>query len=273
MSLHTHQIDYLDAWNAYLHHRDTARLDAATGRAFWEQHAADYDRSTGARGSYTQTLNALLDLVRPHDMVLDVGAGTGRFALPLAQVVRCVTALDHAPAMLNVLRAKMQADGIQNVTEVEAEWESAEVGPHDVVLAAWSLYRHVDLAGALYRLAAATRRTLVIVAADDFSPPHRQFVNEIWGCDGEPDVPACLLIHGALWQLGIRADLRVVYETRRYPGESLLTLATQLAPADASERDLDRLTHALASWAKPMQDEWEYSFQFPVSLIVWQRLN
>src|ERR671921_1268435 len=50
-----------------------------------------------------ETLNALLDLARPDDVWLDVGAGGGRYALPLALHVREVVAIDPSASMLNAL--------------------------------------------------------------------------------------------------------------------------------------------------------------------------
>ena len=49
-------------------------------------------------------LNALLGHVQPSDVWLDVGAGAGRFALPIARRAREVIALDPSPGMLAALR-------------------------------------------------------------------------------------------------------------------------------------------------------------------------
>ncbi len=62
-------------------------------------------------------------------------------ALPLARLAHRVTALDHSPAMLDVLRCKMIQQEISNIESVETTWQHAEIAPHDVVIAIWSLYR------------------------------------------------------------------------------------------------------------------------------------
>src|SRR3990172_3366958 len=49
------------------------------------------------------TLDALLGHARPDDVWLDVGAGGGRYALPLALRVREVVAIDPSPSMLSAL--------------------------------------------------------------------------------------------------------------------------------------------------------------------------
>ena len=67
-------------------------------------------------------LDALLELAEPHQRWLDIGAGAGRYALPLALAVREVLALEPSPAMVANLRAGMAAHAIDNVTIIEARW-------------------------------------------------------------------------------------------------------------------------------------------------------
>ena len=67
-------------------------------------------------------LAALRDLARPTDTWLDIGAGAGRYALPLALVARDVVAVDPSPSMLASLRAGMDEHGIANVEIVEGRW-------------------------------------------------------------------------------------------------------------------------------------------------------
>jgi len=67
-------------------------------------------------------LDALRSLVRPDETWLDIGAGGGRYALPLALVARRVIALDPSDGMLDVLRAGMDEHGIRNVSIVPGRW-------------------------------------------------------------------------------------------------------------------------------------------------------
>ena len=67
-------------------------------------------------------LSALLALARPDDTWLDIGAGAGRFALPLARHVREVIALDPSRGMLDGLRDGMRESRIANVRVVEGRW-------------------------------------------------------------------------------------------------------------------------------------------------------
>jgi CTP:molybdopterin cytidylyltransferase MocA/SAM-dependent methyltransferase len=70
-------------------------------------------------------LDALVAHARPTDTWLDIGAGAGRYALPLARVVREVVALDPSPGMLDALRDAMAEHGIENVRVVPGRWPAA----------------------------------------------------------------------------------------------------------------------------------------------------
>jgi len=70
-------------------------------------------------------LEALRRHVQPGDAVLDIGAGAGRYALPLARSVREVIALDPSRSMLAALREAMAALAIDNVHVVEGRWPGA----------------------------------------------------------------------------------------------------------------------------------------------------
>ncbi len=69
--------------------------------------------------------SADLDILRGHGLsahstVLDLGAGTGRFAVEAATKCRHVIAVDVSPPMVATLRARVAALGLGNVTVVEA---------------------------------------------------------------------------------------------------------------------------------------------------------
>ena len=71
------------------------------------------------------TLAALRGLVQPGERWLDIGAGAGRYALPIALAVGPageVVAVEASASMLAGLRAGMADHGIANVRIVEGRW-------------------------------------------------------------------------------------------------------------------------------------------------------
>ena len=67
-------------------------------------------------------LDALDEIARPDETWLDIGAGAGRYALPLALRVREVIAVDPSEGMLGELRDGMQRHGIGNVRVIHGRW-------------------------------------------------------------------------------------------------------------------------------------------------------
>ena len=132
-------------------------------------------------------LDALLDLVRPGETWLDVGAGAGRFALPIARALDEsggeVIALDASPSMLEGLREIAEDYAIENVRTVEARWpleDGAASGlAGDVALIAHVGYDIEGIGPFIDALERAADRLCVAVlmervpasAADPFWPP------------------------------------------------------------------------------------------------------
>jgi CTP:molybdopterin cytidylyltransferase MocA/SAM-dependent methyltransferase len=87
-------------------------------------------------------LDVLLRLVRPGERWLDIGAGAGRYALPIARALAPsggeVIAIDASASMLDGLREIAGEHGIVNVRVMETRWPPADPTPFvaDVALIA-----------------------------------------------------------------------------------------------------------------------------------------
>jgi SAM-dependent methyltransferase len=140
-------------------------------------------------------LDLLRGLARPDDTWLDIGAGAGRYALPLALTVREVIAVDPSKSMLGVLRDLMAEHDIANIRIVEGRWpledeQAARLGTFplaDVSLIAHVGYDIEAIEPFIEAMEAATGRVCVAVlmerppasAAEPFWPP----------VHGEPRIP------------------------------------------------------------------------------------
>lgn len=131
---------------------------------FWTDRTVGWYARAVARSDFAaKVLGAIGPALGGCRDALDVGAGCGALALPLAQRLERVTALEPSPAMARGLRRAAAAAGLGNITVVEAAWGAVDVAPHDLVVCA-----HVgDLLGAgsafLAAAPALTRRLLVLV--------------------------------------------------------------------------------------------------------------
>ena len=68
-----------------------------------------YEKSFGSfyTNLTSQTLSVVDGLLAPGSSILDVGAGTGRLAIPLSERGYSITAIDASKLMLDVLRSKV----------------------------------------------------------------------------------------------------------------------------------------------------------------------
>jgi CTP:molybdopterin cytidylyltransferase MocA/SAM-dependent methyltransferase len=81
-------------------------------------------------------LGELLALAKSGETWLDIGAGAGRFALPLARVVGEVVAIEPSASMLAALTEGIASQGVTNVRAIEARWPMADPPVADVALIA-----------------------------------------------------------------------------------------------------------------------------------------
>jgi demethylmenaquinone methyltransferase/2-methoxy-6-polyprenyl-1,4-benzoquinol methylase len=93
------------------------------------EHARSYERDTGEFQPYRQAIVEALP-VRPGQVVLDVGCGTGLCFGPLRDKVTAlggVVGIEESPEMASVAREHIAAEGWLNVTVVEARAEDAQM--------------------------------------------------------------------------------------------------------------------------------------------------
>ena len=276
MAQHAEPLNFAATWIQFTKVNMHRRATDAAEIAFWRQNAAGYDASIQRDPeSYAETLHAIRGYVQPGDTLLDVGAGSGRFALPLAQSVKQVTALDLSPDMLAILERRTAEKNIPNIQTLRGSWEDTPVETHDVVLAAWSLYRQRDILASLQKLIDATRRTLIIVDGDyasrpDDDPPHERLKRDIWG-EGDPGLCNYLYFAGMLRQCRVRAEVRLVHERMTRTAPDVPSLARDFAPHNATASDLAAFTSRLAPYVQPTSDGVMYTCRFAVGLVIWQR--
>ena len=115
-------------------------------------------------------LNLLMAIARPGEKWLDIGAGAGRFALPLALRAGEVIALDPSVGMLQALRDGMERHSIRNVRPIHARWPmdaGASPTPRaDVVLIAHLGHDVEAIAAFLDAMEGAARRLCVAVMTE-----------------------------------------------------------------------------------------------------------
>jgi 2-polyprenyl-3-methyl-5-hydroxy-6-metoxy-1,4-benzoquinol methylase len=131
--------------------------------------SVDSFRADREREDDRRVVEALRKLVPADGTFVDVGAGAGRFSIPLARGVARVIAVEPSDAMRQVLERDTQRAGLSNVEIIGTRWESAVGVTGDVVLAAHVVYPLLDVAPFVQKLDAAARRWAAILVFAD--PP------------------------------------------------------------------------------------------------------
>lgn len=95
------------------------------------KHAARYERDMGRLSDTVDDIPFYVALAHEASSkgqaVLELGCGTGRVTIPMAQAGADVTGLDSAPAMLDIARAKAERAGVE-IEWVEGDMAGFEIG-------------------------------------------------------------------------------------------------------------------------------------------------
>ena len=160
-------IDWNEMWKVMRSGHYRRRAHEEDPGSMWDKRAKEFNKSWMQNRERAEKQIANLDL-KPEYTVLDVGAGTGRLAIPIAKRVKTVTAIDQSKGMLECLQENMEKEGATNVVCVNKRWEDVEVGvdiePHDVVLACHSLGM-LDIQEALAKMDAAAKKYVYILTS------------------------------------------------------------------------------------------------------------
>jgi SAM-dependent methyltransferase len=219
-------------------------------------------------------LDRLRELARAGDTWLDIGAGGGRYALPIAQVVREVVAVDPSPGMLAVLGEGMRRHAIPNIRAVTGRWPLA--GYHascDVALMAHVGYDIAALGPFLDAMEdAATRACVAVLAEGAMTTVATLYWEPIHGeprvrLPALPEFLAVLMARGTLFELSLALREPVAFES----ADDLLSMARrQLWVRPGSARD-DHLRDLVRQAATQRDGLWALDWSTSrIGVVNWQ---
>nr|WP_321351217.1 class I SAM-dependent methyltransferase [uncultured Methanoregula sp.] len=144
--------------------------------------------------------------------VLDIGAGPGTYAIPLAKRGCNVTVVEPSPVMREMLEARIKKERVKNITIIPKRWEEVELpeltAPYDAVIASFSLTM-MDMGEALQKMHTCCNGTVHLYWF--LTPPVWANVNaDLWpllhgGCF--PGEPTADWLWQILYEMGIYAAL------------------------------------------------------------------
>jgi len=194
---------------------------AALGRTsgdYWSRRMTNrvsmLHRHAGEDDPLLETLSGYLT---PRDTVIAVGAGPGRYTVPLASRAGSVVAVEPDAAMVPLLAASIQEAAADNGEIVAETWQDAEVPPATVVLCAHVLYPLAGVVPFIVKLDQHATGACFIALRD--TVPEPEPLGRLWErFHGEPRYlqPGYAEAFDVLYEMGIRANVRVW----RAPGQS-----------------------------------------------------
>jgi len=203
--------DWAAHWRALVDARE-AEAPIDPGSDFWASVAPHltYDPAAAAEDPLLRALEPYLD---PRRTAIDAGAGAGRHAVPLADRLEWVTAVEPSEGMRAAIPHR------DNLTVVAGTWQEADVAPADLVVSAHVLYFVADPVPFIEKLTASARERVFVLLRDrPIASPSEPLYEVLTGR------PRTRMPHASdLWNLlrwmRIRADFEYVeYESRQvYP--------------------------------------------------------
>lgn len=272
-------IDYAERWRQIVEVRRVyldnlyARLGRTTEN-YWASRADFFRPSLRRELGPDPFLKKVLEFVTPETTVLDVGAGAGRYAVPLAQHARKVVAVEPAPPMVQALREEVEHAGLRNLHIVVSDWENAAVDPADVVICSHVIYPISEVVPFLRKLDAKTKQVCLLhlnTGQPSWEMP------ELWlrfHPEPVPPQPTYIDAYNLLHQLGIYANVMIVSFVQRGPAggmtqEEAVERFRERLVLDDSTETTERLRAALREVLVETPQGWQMPPRPVTTAIIW----
>jgi SAM-dependent methyltransferase len=272
-------IDYIERWRQIVERRREyidalyARLGQTTAN-YWASRADLFRPSVRRDPVPDPFLTRVLQSLTPEMVVLDVGAGGGRYAVPLSRAAKRVVAVEPSAAMVHSLREELRLTGIENVEIVESTWEQAQVEPADVVICSHVIYPLPHVEPFLRKLDTHARRLCFLYL--NVGQPAWE-IPELWRqFHGEPVRPQPTYIdaYNVLHQMGIYANVEIVPLAARGAGRGLdfdrwVEQFRERLVLDERVETTERLRAALREVLVETPDGWQLRTRQAYAAIIW----
>ena len=262
-----HSIDWDSVWEKAME-RTTLKGE---GVKFWDKAAPCLSKNYSCQNNYVDQLLKRM-MLGSGKTILDVGCGTGTMALPLSKCAQQVTALDHSPAMLEILGNEIRGRLITNIRTLNVDFIEADpkvAGKHDIVLASRSLPMG-NLRKSLLKMEALSSNLCYLT----WIASSRKLDEDVCRIMGKPyfPYPSYLIIANMLYTMGIYASTEL-FEVKNNQVYGSLDEAVDsvLRGREIPDGQKKKICDYFSAVMKKTREGWEYSFTDRWALIWWQK--
>ncbi|GMO52582.1 MAG: class I SAM-dependent methyltransferase [Termitinemataceae bacterium] len=233
-------------WNKLLINAQWKNIDSGHGGECWhswedKQMAKEYLQHSIQSPMTKLRIADICSSVHRGGRVLDIGAGPGNIAIPVAKIASHLTAVEPAHGMAEVLTEQIAIENIRNILLINKKWDDIDIDdlipPYDLTFASFSLGM-IDLQASIEKMMEVTLGTIIIFWHAGIQS-WAQEAMEIWPLlHNEPfyPVPESNIIFNLLYSMGIYPDVKVLRHKRKVVYDTFeKALQTYAARYDAKE--------------------------------------
>ena len=217
-------MNWKEVWQRKQRERAEGGISGGPDPEYWNKVAEDYSAWNEANDFECgrKAVEAIREIIEPEFEALEIGAGPGTLALPLAKAVWKMTAIEPSTGMIKMLLNNAAERAVENLDVINLSWQGIDDTTinrrFDIVACSHILWQFEDVDKQLERMEAASRGYCCVVhpagGADmlvkDLWP---EAVGGAYGGEVDPDLDD--LVFAILRQRGILVNVKVIDFTRR----------------------------------------------------------
>lgn len=213
--------------------------------AYWDSRAPTFNHGADY---YDRISKELVSIINAPFTLLEVGAGSGNFTLPLSGHAKAVFAVEPAPKMVDLLKEKLDAQKIGNVKVWYSTWEDVTVsGKYDVALFSHSIYFMDDIHSAIKKAKIHSDKVAILSMVFDPNDIFSQVSKIVTGKEYNY-MPDYTVISGVCRQIGLVPEVKVIGTDTIYQNyEQLYSKLTNHLEADAVSKNKEKIEERINS--------------------------
>ena len=213
--------------------------------AYWDSRAPTF--SHGA-DYYDRISKELVSIINAPFTLLEAGAGSGNFTLPLSGYAKMVFAVEPAFKMVNLLKERLDTQKIGNVRVQHSTWEGATFSEkYDVALFSHSIYFMDDIYSAVKKAKLHSDKVAILSMVFDPNDIFSQ-VSKIVTRKNYNYMPDYTVISGVCRQIGLMPEVKVIGTDTTYQNyEQLYGKLTNHLEADAVSKNKEKIEECINS--------------------------